>query len=121
MRAVAGVLALVFGWAAFLQWNDPDPLVWSTFYLLLAAASLGRVLDRAWTPVAALAALAAVSLVALRVSSLDGARSEAFLSFQMRSPEDELVRELGGAMLGLLWSLVLLLRQFRARGSGLAS
>lgn len=121
MRAVAGVLTLVFGLAASLQWNDPDPLVWSALYLLLAAASLGRALDRAWTPVEALAALTAAVLVALRAPALAGARSEAFLSFQMRSPEDELVRELGGAMLGLLWSLVLLFRRIRARRSGLAS
>ena len=82
-----------------------------------ATASRRFVLD----PVEALAALTAAALVALRAPALEGARSEAFLSFQMRSPEDELVREFGGAMLGLLWSLVLLFRRIRARRSGLAS
>ena len=113
MRVFAGAMALVFGFAAALQWNDPDPLAWLGFYLLLTAASLGCALDRAWKLFAVASAVIAAVVVVRLLSALDGARLEAVTSFRMKSSEDELVRELGGAGLGLLWSLVLLWRRGR--------
>ena len=117
MRAAAGVMALVFAFAAAVQWNDPDPLAWIAFYLLLAAASLGRTLGWAWARIEGAAALMGGIVVVRLAPALADARSEAFTSFHMRSSEDELVRELGGAALGLGWSLVLLLYRLR-RGAG---
>ena len=121
MRVIAGVLVLVFAFAAAAQWNDPDPLLWSAFYLLLAVASLGRALDRAWASVETVAALIAGMVVVRLAPAWVNVRSEAFTSFGMQSSDDELVRELGGAVLGLVWSLALVLHRVRARRAGLTS
>ena len=115
VRVFAGAMTLVFAFAAALQWNDPDGVPWAGFYLLLTAASLGRALDRAWRLFAAASATLAAVLVVSLLPALGGARLEAVTTFRMKSSEDEVVRELGGAALGLLWSLVLLWRRGSVR------
>ena len=40
LRVAAGAFALLFALAAGLQFNDPDPLVWSLLYAAVAVASV---------------------------------------------------------------------------------
>lgn len=39
-RAIFGVIALLFGYAAFLQLNDPDPLMWVAIWGMAAGICL---------------------------------------------------------------------------------
>jgi hypothetical protein len=111
MRPLAWSMALLFGLAAAVQWNDPDPLRWIAFYLLAAATSLGVALDRSQPALEWVATgVAAVVVIAL-APALAGARAEAFLSVRMESSSDELPRELAGAMIALLWSGGLVIRR----------
>jgi hypothetical protein len=117
MRIFAGVMTLVFTFAAAVQWNDPDPLAWVAFYLALAASALGCALGREWLWLERAVALVAALAVLWLAPALADARREAVSSFRMKSPEDEVVRELGGAALGLAWTGALLASRRRARPS----
>ena len=115
MRALGAAATALFVFAAGVQWNDPDPLRWIGFYGLAAAASLGLVLDRAWRALEIAAALLAAGVVLALAPALSRARLEAFTSFHMKSSGDELVRELGGAAIVLVWSCALVIRRARLR------
>ena len=114
MRVLAAIMTLVFVFAAAVQWNDPDPARWIAFYLLAAAGALGVALGRGWRAVEIAAAVAAAGVVIALAPSLPGARVEAFTSYHMKSGEDEVVRELVGAGIALVWSLGLVVRSFRS-------
>lgn len=45
-KIFAGVFALLFLWAAYLQYNDPDTLLWYVIYGLAAMASVLFLLNR---------------------------------------------------------------------------
>ncbi|WP_224483203.1 transmembrane 220 family protein [Robertkochia aurantiaca] len=45
-KTLALIFALLFIWSAFLQHNDPDPLLWYGIYLLAAVLSILFVFDR---------------------------------------------------------------------------
>ncbi len=39
-KLIASLFALLFLWAAFLQWNDPDAIVWFLIYGIPAVVSI---------------------------------------------------------------------------------
>jgi hypothetical protein len=116
VRALAWLMTGVLLFAAAVQWNDPDPLLWIAFYGLAAAASLGAALarvGRAWRALELVAVGVSAVVVARLAPSLAGARLEAVTSFQMRSSDDELVRELVGAAIALVWTGTLAVHRWR--------
>jgi hypothetical protein len=115
-------MTALFVLAAAVQWNDPDPVRWIAFYALAAGASLGTALGRAW-PVVELAAAgsAAVVVVLLLLPAIGPGASPrigALTSFRMERPEDELVRELAGAAIALVWTAALVVRRRRSSSPG---
>lgn len=90
MRAFALVAALLFGTAAAVQWNDPDPLAW----ILLYGGAAGLAGANAWNAAPAalyfgLATIAGVWAAAL----VPGVLREAAFS------GNEIERELAGLLL----------------------
>ncbi len=107
LRIASAVMTAVFLLSVAVQWNDPDPLFWMTVYGLAAAlAALGAAGRVPFAPNAAALALFAGLLLAW-LPSLAESRREAFISFEMKAPEDEAPRETGGLFLCALWSAVL--------------
>ena len=76
---------LVFALAAFVQWNDPDPLPWIALYALAALLSLAAAAGRFWLwPSVAAAGLYLVGVLSLLPALVD-ARASAFTSWKMRT------------------------------------
>jgi hypothetical protein len=107
MRFVAGFFALVFVFAAAVQWNDPDPLPWIAGYLCAAGLSAAAVVGRMSWGVSALAAMAYTFWFLSLAPSLVGADPAAFQSLQMREASHEEPREALGLALCAGWSAAL--------------
>ncbi|MEE3329767.1 MAG: transmembrane 220 family protein [Myxococcota bacterium] len=113
-RVFCAVMVGVFLLSAGVQWNDPDPLLWIAFYgfaaltafAALAGARMLRTLE------IGLAIVALGTVVAL-TPALREARLEAVTSIEMKSSEDEEVRELGGAAIVLVFAATMRLRRWR--------
>lgn len=116
-RAANIVLAMIFLFAATVQYNDPDPVQWTLIYMLPAVACVmaarGRV--RALFP-GLVGAAALVWAFILLPSVLSTPVPEGmFDSLQMMSPEVEEARELGGLAIVIAWMAVLTIRSMRKR------
>ena len=99
-RIVNAAMFFLFLWAALLQYNDPDPILWAVTYGLAAVFSLAAVLGRPTRILPAL--LAAVALLwsgslALRVLG------------KQSLVESEEGREMLGLLLVFLWMTTLAL------------
>lgn len=116
MRAVAAVMFLVFALAAFVQWNDPDPLRWIALYALAALLSLAAAAGRFWLwPSVAALALYLVGVLSL-LAALAEARASAITSWKMRDVSDEEAREALGLAICAAWMVVLIVRARAVRG-----
>ena len=103
-RKASAAMALLFVFAAVVQWNDPDPLAWIVLYGLAATLAGLAARGRArFAPNAAAAALF-TALVLWWAPSLEDARGEAFTSVQMKAAEDEEPRETIGLLLCAVWT-----------------
>ena len=114
-RWISALMSLLFVFAAVVQWNDPDPLLWILAYLstaLLAGFHAARGAAPAKACFALAGALAAGS--ALLVGSLLQADAGAFTSFSMKDETAEEARECIGLLLAALYALVLGLEVRRA-------
>lgn len=109
LKIVAALLAVLFGLAAALQYNDPDPLRWVAIYAAAAAACLLSLREAAprWLRwgigLVALGWAATLLPSVLRGSQFAGL----FSSVRMMSPEVEEARELGGLLLTALSMAIL--------------
>jgi len=63
-RVLALFLAVVYAYAAFVQINDPDPLIWVSIYLVPTALCVAAAFDREdWRLTLAVAAMAGLGAV----------------------------------------------------------
>ena len=84
---------LFFSYAAAMQYNDPDPLVWMPFYAIVAVANLAALLGRCSARYIALATLPHVLYGLWLSPNLLRTSAEAFATIGMKNDQDELVRE----------------------------
>jgi hypothetical protein len=116
MRWLNGLMALLFIFAALVQYNDPDPVGWIGLYLAAAGACLwswkrpGQVLVPAAVGGIALAwALTLVPGVVGKVPFL-----EMFSAWEMKNVGVEESREMYGLLIVVFWMLVLGVQGWRA-------
>ncbi len=114
MRKASGIFVAIFLLSAAVQWNDPDPLLWIAGYLVAAALSAAAFFG--WIPVLpnACAALGFSLWFLSLATSLPGAPSEAFTSFEMVAPGHEEPREAIGLLICAVWTGLLAWRGARA-------
>lgn len=119
MRAAAYAFAGLFLFAAVLQYNDPDPLVWIAIYLgacvSCVLAARGHT-DWRWGAATAAVALAwALTLLpqAWRVAPL-----EMFQAWEMANESVEVAREMYGLLMVFAVCAVLARHQWSARRAG---
>jgi hypothetical protein len=108
-RVVNGLMALLFLFAAVVQYNDPDPLRWMAIYGLGALACALAVAGRRRPLVPIIIGLAAVVWAATLAPGVIGQVSlaELFQSYAMMSERVEEAREMGGLLIVAVWMGVL--------------
>ena len=110
-------MALLFAFAAALQFNDPDPIRWIVIYVAACALSLVMYLKRRVPPVLVLTVLAIAAAWAATIAFAGPAASEyehMFDAWEMKSPSVEEAREASGLLIVAAWMIVLLVRTRRA-------
>ena len=118
MRVLSGFCAGIFLLSAAVQWNDPDPLVWITGYLVAAGLSLAACSGRIPVLPNALAAVVFGLWFLSLAGTIPGAPSEAFTSFEMRAPAHEQPREAVGLLICAVWTGYLAIRGQQRSTSG---
>jgi len=111
------VMALLFAFAAALQFNDPDPIRWIAIYTAACVVSLVMYIKRWVVPVVPLAVLVIASVWAMAIAFGGPAASEyehMFDAWEMKSPSVEEAREASGLLIVAVWMIVLLVRARRA-------
>ena len=117
MRFLDLVMALLFAFAAALQFNDPDPIRWIAIYAAACAVSLVMYIKRRVVPAVPLAVLVIASVWAMAIAFGGPAASEyehMFDAWEMNSPSVEEAREASGLLIVAVWMIVLLVRARRA-------
>jgi hypothetical protein len=115
VKGVNRVMAVLFGIAAVLQYNDPDPLRWMAIYGAAGLACLfAGQLPRAAPAIIGLGALAWAATLAPGVVGRVSI-GELFESYAMKSEPVEEAREMGGLLLVTAWMAVLAVRGAPAR------
>ncbi|MGB2716432.1 MAG: transmembrane 220 family protein [Vicinamibacterales bacterium] len=106
-------MAILFGVAALLQLNDPDPLRWISIYASASALAAYAALTSR-VPILATCTLGAVALVwGLSVSFQFDRRilpGELFYTWKMYDQRAELAREAGGLFITVAWSVASAIR-----------
>jgi hypothetical protein len=107
------IFASLFLVAAILQYNDPDPLVWGTYYLM---ATFGAVMYGTRRPIPAVAWICVGASLVFLLQCLTGVFANfqhpdgmAIGSMSAERPEIEETREFGGATVVLIWACLALL------------
>src|SRR5687768_7980218 len=93
------LVTALFAYAAFVQWNDPDPVRWIAIYMAAALLSLASAAGRPvpWQAPAALGLVALVWAATLAPNVLRyGVWGRIFETYEMRDLEVEETRELLG-------------------------
>ena len=117
MRFLDLVMALLFAFAAALQFNDPDPIRWIAIYAAACAVSLVMYIKRRVVPAVPLAVLVIASVWAMAIAFGGPAAAEyehMFDAWEMKSPSVEEAREASGLLIVAVWMIVLLVRARRA-------
>jgi hypothetical protein len=111
------LMAALFGLAAALQYNDPDPLQWIAIYAAAAIACVLWGLRRTTWPLAAAVTLSAAVWAGLLVPQVLGhiQLSDLFLRMSEKGGRVEIGREIGGLVLVAAWMIVLQVSERRRR------
>lgn len=113
-------MASLFGFAAVVQFNDPDPIRWMAVYGAACALCVLSIVRGAVPPLLALAAAAAAFAWAVSIVAGGPGASEygrMFDGWEMRSVPVEEAREATGLLLMAGWMTVLGSRGMRGRAS----
>jgi uncharacterized membrane protein len=116
VRILDLTMALLFAFAAALQFNDPDPIRWIAMYAAACAVSLAMCFKRSVVPAIPLAVLVIAIVWAALIAFGGPAASEyehMFDAWEMKSPSVEEAREASGLLIVAVWMGVLLIRTRR--------
>ncbi len=109
-------MAVLFAFAAALQFNDPDPIRWIAIYAAACALSFVMFFKRR-VPTAIVIAVLAITFAWAAMIAFGGpAASEyehMFDAWEMKSPSVEEAREASGLLIVAVWMIVLLMRTRR--------
>lgn len=109
-------MALLFAFAAAVQFNDPDPIRWIAIYGTACALSLLVCFNRRVVPAVLVAVFAVAIGWAATIAFGGPAASEyghMFDAWEMKSPSVEEAREASGLLIVAAWMMVLFVRARR--------
>lgn len=110
-------MALLFAFAAALQFNDPDPIQWIAIYTAACVLSLVMFVRRRLMMAVPIAVFAIAIAWAAVIAFGGPAASEyghMFDAWEMKSPSVEEAREASGLLIVAVWMIVLIIRARRA-------
>ena len=115
---LSGLMALLFLFAAAVQYNDPDPIQWMAIYGAAAVVSAWAALRRSglpsWAPgLVGLAAFVWACTIAPRALGKVNPLAM-FKSWEMKNVAIEENREMFGLLIVAAWMLVLFIARLRA-------
>ena len=110
MRVGGFVFGGVFAVSAAVQWNDPDPAIWMSVYLVGAGISVAAAFGRLAPRPTGLFGAAIALWFAFLAPTLPGAPGDAFTSFQMKAASHEAPREAVGLAILAAWMVFLAVR-----------
>ena len=116
MRFLDLTMALLFAFAAALQFNDPDPIQWIAIYSAACVLSLLVAIRRRVAPAASLTVFTIAIVWAALIAFGGPAASEyghMFDAWEMKSPSVEEAREASGLVIVAVWIMVLAIRTRR--------
>lgn len=111
-KLLCALMVILFVFAAVVQLNDPDPLVWIAIYLSAALLTFLHSIKRIPSIIMLLATLCYASGIIYLSYRFPDTSLQAFKSVGMSSIIEEEVRELWGLVITTSWSLVMLIRQW---------
>jgi hypothetical protein len=110
-RIVNGLMALLFAFAAYLQFNDPDPVQWVAIYaapMVVAAWAAFRPAGYPWALPAVIAVIALAWAARIAPRAVGKIRlSQMFASWEMKDTAVEENREMFGLLIVAAWMIVL--------------
>lgn len=108
-RIFNGFMAILFVFAAILQYNDPDPLRWMAIYLSAAGVFVLYIVDRLRWPIPLIIGLIALTWAGTLAWRVWGrvSISELFAAWEMANPVVEEAREMSGLLI-VAFSMALL-------------
>ena len=106
IKVISAVLTLVFLSFAFVQLNDPDPMLWTTFYLAIAVISFLRVLNKQHKKIVLVVMVITILIAGYSVPGfvewlLHPNKSEIFGEMVYQKSYIEETREFLGSLIGL--------------------
>ena len=112
MKVTNSIMAFLFMLSVAVQFNDPDPLVWVLVYAAAAIACVLYAFQRLnWlvpAVIALVSSLWAVYLFPEMIGNInDSSLSDIFNFFNMKTLGTELIREIGGLLIIVVWMIVL--------------
>jgi hypothetical protein len=112
-------MALLFAFAAYLQFNDPDPIRWTLIYaapMVVAAWAAWRPAGYPWPLPAAIAAVALIWAATIAPRALGKIKlSQMFASWEMKDASVEENREMFGLLIVAAWMIVLVFARLAAK------
>jgi len=109
MKTLNLVFLVAFLLSALVQFNDPDPLGWVLIYLAMTVICGLHHFNRLYWGIAALQSLVSIlwMLTLLPALAENVSWQEVFGSLAMLNDSVEEVREIGGLLFILIWSITL--------------
>lgn len=111
-RAISAAMAVLLGFAALVQLNDPDPVRWFAIYTAACIASIAAAAGRRPPPVAS-GVISVIALVWAAAIVAGGPRAgdygRMFEAWEMTSVPIEEAREASGLLIAGVWMAVLAL------------
>ena len=108
ITVVQAAMALLFAFAAAVQYNDPDPLRWMAIYLAAAGVAILAAMRRRIPPLLPLA-VGGIALVwaAMVLAGVEfGMFGRMFDAWEMASPSIEQAREVSGLAIVAAWMFI---------------
>ncbi|HTO92543.1 MAG TPA: transmembrane 220 family protein [Candidatus Sulfotelmatobacter sp.] len=119
LRIVNGLMTLLFAFAAYLQFNDPDPIAWTAIYaapMVASAWAAWRPAGYPWQFPAAIALIALIWAATIAPRALGKIRlGEMFAQWEMKDAAVEENREMFGLLIVAAWMIVLVIARLFAK------
>ncbi len=117
MPYIALFFVIIFLWFAYLQFNDPDPVLWVVLYLIPVYVSLMAFLRKTNRELLIVLSVFYTSYAinsGLQMTQWEGFFTEGS-GMEMKSVNQELAREAVGLMIAVFTYLVLIVLSFRKK------